>query len=108
MLGYLGGLPLHDSRHLLSELLWAYANLRSRQRELALLSIMRTHNALAAVELFVPSHSQLTVLFGCGGDRDSGKHDRWEELRARLLIGGVTDDNRVKTLNYSQFCFGLC
>ncbi|PPR61762.1 MAG: UDP-N-acetylmuramoyl-L-alanyl-D-glutamate--2,6-diaminopimelate ligase [Alphaproteobacteria bacterium MarineAlpha4_Bin2] len=55
-----------------------------------------TPNALAAVLKAVRPHTahRLTVVFGCGGDRDRGKRPEMGSIAARLADGVVvTDDN---------------
>lgn len=51
-------------------------------------------NALVALRAHVPAGGKLTVLFGCGGDRDAGKRPQMGDAAARFADKVyVTDDN---------------
>lgn len=100
VMGHLGGLPLHDSLGALPYLKSAPGRMQTihghPKGARVVVDYAHTPDALAAAlgALRPEATGKLTVLFGCGGDRDPGKREVMGrvacEIADRVI---VTDDN---------------
>ena len=100
VMGYLGGLPLHDSLGALPYLKAAPGRMQTvyghPKGARVVVDYAHTPDALAAAlgALRPEATGKLYVLFGCGGDRDPGKRDMMGQVACQIADHViVTDDN---------------
>ena len=100
VMGYLGGLPLHDSLGALPYLKAAPGRMQTvhghPKGARVVVDYAHTPDALAAAlgALRPEATGKLCVLFGCGGERDPGKREMMGQIACQMADHViVTDDN---------------
>jgi len=100
VMGYLGGLPLHDSLGALPYLKAAPGRMQNvhghPKGARVVVDYAHTPDALAAAlgALRPEATGKLCVLFGCGGERDPGKREMMGQVACQIADHViVTDDN---------------
>ncbi|MDC3234437.1 UDP-N-acetylmuramoyl-L-alanyl-D-glutamate--2,6-diaminopimelate ligase [Candidatus Puniceispirillum sp.] len=100
VMGYLGGLPLHDSLGALPYLKAAPGRMQTvhghPKGARVVVDYAHTPDALAAAlgALRPEASGKLFVLFGCGGERDPGKREMMGQVACQIAdYVIVTDDN---------------